>query len=140
MAYLVKLMPRARRDLRLVFDYIQAGESPAAFPWYQGLEQEILSREETPNRCPGAAENGNLRHLLYGRNPHVYRMIYRVWEEKKQVDALHIRYGARCGFRRADVRKRGPDFGKPGLITLWFDVRGLDPRSIFGSANVQSCP
>jgi hypothetical protein len=26
------------------------------------------------------------------------------------------------------------------LITFWCDVRGLDPRGIFGSANVQSCP
>ena len=75
MAYIVelmvKLMPRARRDLRLVFDHIHAGASPAALRRYQGLEQEILSREQTPNRSPAAAENGNLRHLLYGRNPHV---------------------------------------------------------------------
>jgi plasmid stabilization system protein ParE len=75
MAYIVelmvKLMPRARRDLRLVFDYIHAGAFAAAFRRYQGLEQENLSREQTPNRCPAAAENGNLRHLLYGGNPHV---------------------------------------------------------------------
>jgi plasmid stabilization system protein ParE len=104
MAYLVKLMPRAGRDLRLVFDYIHASESPAAFRWYQSLEQEILSLEETPNRCPAAPENGKLRHLLSGRNPHVYRVICRVLEEKKQVHVLHICHGARRGFRGANVR------------------------------------
>jgi len=104
MAYLVKLTPRAKRDLRLVFEYIHASESPAAFRWFQGLKREILSLEETPNRCPAAPENGSLRHLLYGRNPHVYRVIYRVLEEKKQVHVLHMGHGARRGFRRADVR------------------------------------
>jgi toxin ParE1/3/4 len=103
MAYLVKLMPRARRDLRLLFDHIHARESAAAFRWYQSLEQEILSLEETPNRCPAAPENGNLRHLLYGRKPHVYRVIYRVLEEEKQVDVLHIRHGARRSFRAQDI-------------------------------------
>jgi mRNA-degrading endonuclease RelE of RelBE toxin-antitoxin system len=33
--------------------------------------------------------------LLYGRKPHVYRVIYRVLEKQKRVDVLHIRHGAR---------------------------------------------
>jgi toxin ParE1/3/4 len=103
MAYLVKLMPRARRDLRLLFGHIHARESSAAaFRWYQSLEQEIL-REETPNRCPTAPESSNPRHLLYGRKPYVYRVIYRVLEEKKQVDVLHIRHGARQRFRTREI-------------------------------------
>jgi toxin ParE1/3/4 len=104
MAYLVKLMPRARRDLRLIFDYIHAGETPAAFRWYRGLEREILSLEETPNRCPSVPESGNLRHLLYGRKPRVYRVIYRVLEEKKQVHVLHIRHSAQRRFRSPDLK------------------------------------
>jgi toxin ParE1/3/4 len=103
MAYLVKLMPRAQRDLRLLFAHIHARESAAAFRWYQGLEQEILSLEEVPNRCPAAPESRNLRHLLYGRKPHVYRVIYRVLEEKEQVDVLYIRHGARRRFKTRDV-------------------------------------
>lgn len=103
MAYLVKLMPRAKRDLRLLFGHIHASESAAAFRWYQRLEQQILSLEETPNRCPAAPESRNLRHLLYGHKPHVYRVIYRVLEEVKQVHVLHIRHGARRGFRTWDI-------------------------------------
>ena len=103
MAYLVKLMPRAKRDLRSLFEHIHASESAAAFRWYQGLEQEILGLEQTPNRCPAAPESKTLRHLLYGRKHHVYRVIYRVLEDKKQVDVLHIRHGARRKSTRRDL-------------------------------------
>ena len=103
MAYLVKLMPRAKRDLRLLFGHVHASESDPAFRWYQSLEQQILSLEEAPNRCPAAPESRKLRHLLYGRKPHVYRVIYRVLEEKKQVDVLHIRHGARRRFAPSDM-------------------------------------
>ena len=95
MAYLVKLMPRAQRDLALLFDYGYAEESAAALRWYQALKREILTLEETPNRCPVAPESKKLRHLLYGRKPHVYRVIDRVLEQRKCVEVLHIRHGAR---------------------------------------------
>jgi plasmid stabilization system protein ParE len=63
----------------------------------------ILSLEEQPNRCPVTPENEELRHLLYGKKPHVYRAIYRVLEKQKQVQVLHIRHGARRRFKGADV-------------------------------------
>ncbi len=103
MAYLVKLTPRAKRDLALVFDQIHAVESATAFQWYEGLKRAILSLERFPNRCALTRENKNARHLLYGRKPHVYRVIYRVLEKKKEVDVLHIRHGARRSFRPADI-------------------------------------
>jgi len=98
MAYLVRLMPRAQRDLAFLYDYIHAAESAAAFRWYEGLRREIFTLEENPNRCPAAPEGKHFRHLLYGRKPHVYRVIYRVLERKKRVDVLHIRHGARRRF------------------------------------------
>ena len=103
MAYLVKLMPRAQRDLALLFEYVHAEESAAAFRWYQGLKHEILTLERNPNRCPVAPESKKLRHLLYGRKPHIYRVIYRVLERKKQVEVLHIRHGARRRPTRHDL-------------------------------------
>jgi toxin ParE1/3/4 len=95
MAYLVKLMPRAQRDLASLFDYVHAAESATAFRWYEGLRREIFTLEKNPNRCPIAPEGKHSRHLLYGRKPHVYRVIYRVLEQKKRVEVLHIRHGAR---------------------------------------------
>ncbi len=95
MAYLVNVTARAERDLGWLFAEINAGHSGAALKWYRGLKKAILSLEEHPGRCPVTPENPNLRHLLYGHRPYVYRVIYRVLERRKQVDILHIRHGAR---------------------------------------------
>ncbi|MNC96354.1 hypothetical protein D3C83_137090 [compost metagenome] len=82
---------------------INAEDSDAALEWYRGFKEAILSLEERPNRCPVTPESGKFRHLLYGNKPHIYRAIYRVLEKQKQVDVLHIRYGARRWFKRSDV-------------------------------------
>ena len=52
-------------------------------------------------RNPGKRK---LRHLLYGNPPGVYRVIYRVLENKKLVHVLHIRHGARRKFRTSGLR------------------------------------
>jgi plasmid stabilization system protein ParE len=103
MAYLVNISVRAQRDLVHVYRRINADDSAAALKWYRGFKQAILSLEEQPNRCPVTPENDKLRHLLYGNKPHIYRAIFRVAEKQKQVDVLHIRHGARSGFKGADV-------------------------------------
>ncbi len=103
MAYVVNLVTRAERDLVYLYDEIDAEHSDAALKWYQGLKDAILSLEKHPNRCPMTRENANLRHLLYGHKPHVYRVIYRVLEKRKRVDVLHIRHGARQRFRSSDL-------------------------------------
>ena len=99
MAYLGKVTARVERDLAYLYDKITAEHSGAALKWYRGLKKAILSLEEYPNRCPVTRENPNLRHLLYGHKPHIYRVIYRVLEKRKQVDVLHIRHGARRRFK-----------------------------------------
>jgi plasmid stabilization system protein ParE len=103
MAYLVNLTIRAKRDLALIFDAINAGQSDAALKWYRGLKEAILSLENHPNRCPETPESAKLRHLLYGHKPHVYRVIFRVTGKTMQVDVLHIRHGARHRFKRSEV-------------------------------------
>ena len=95
MVYLVNITSRAERDLAHLYEVINAGHSDAALKWYRGLKGAILSLEEQPNRCPVTREKDDLRHLLYGRKPHIYRVIYRVLERKKHVEVLHIRHGAR---------------------------------------------
>src|ERR1700722_17149545 len=101
MAYLVNLSARAQRDLAQIYRWIDADDSDAALKWYRGFKQAILSLEEQPNRCPGTPENDKFRHLLYGNKPHVYRAIFRVVEKQKLVEVLHIRHGARSGFKGA---------------------------------------
>lgn len=103
MAYRVSLSVRAQRDLELLFLQIKAEESDAAFKWYLGFKEAILSLEEQPNRCPVTPECDQFRHLLYGNRPHAYRIIYRVLEKQKLVAVLHIRYGARRRFQGSGV-------------------------------------
>jgi plasmid stabilization system protein ParE len=77
-----------------LYDWIGAGSSGAALAWYRGLRDAIRTLRSSPNRCPVTPESRDLRHLLYGAKPHVYRVIYRVLEKHKQVDVLHVRHGA----------------------------------------------
>lgn len=103
MRYLVNFTARAERDFACLFEEINAEHSAAALKWYRALREAILSLERNPSRCPVTRENANLRHLLYGRKPHVYRVIYRVLEKRKEVEVLHIRHGARRNFRSSDI-------------------------------------
>ncbi|MGB7601328.1 MAG: type II toxin-antitoxin system RelE/ParE family toxin [Candidatus Sulfotelmatobacter sp.] len=98
-AYLVNIASRAERDLEHLYNEIDAADSDAAREWYAGLKKQILSLEKHPNRCPVTPEKKTVRHLLYGRN----HGIYRVLERRKVLEVLHIRHGARKKFRRADL-------------------------------------
>jgi toxin ParE1/3/4 len=103
MAYLVRIALRAERDLDAIYAAINAEHSDAALRWYNGLERALFTLEENPTRCAVARENAHLRHLLYGKKPHVYRVIYRVLEERA-VEILHVRHGARQAFKPGDLK------------------------------------
>jgi toxin ParE1/3/4 len=45
----------------------------------------------------------DLRHLLYGKKPHVYRVIYQVDERRQAVWVLTVRHGARRKLKATDV-------------------------------------
>jgi plasmid stabilization system protein ParE len=103
MAYLVNITALAERDFASLYREIHAEESDAALKWYRGLKEAVLRLEELPNRCPMTPEKAQLRHLLYGSKPHVYRVIFRVVEKRKRVDVLHIRHGARDKLKAPEV-------------------------------------
>jgi toxin ParE1/3/4 len=98
MAYRVKISSTANRDLADIYHRIAAGTSDAAQRWYFGLQDAIRSLGHNPNRCPSTPEDLELRHLLYGNKPHIYRVIYQVVEKRKEVRIIHIRHGARREF------------------------------------------
>jgi plasmid stabilization system protein ParE len=105
MAYLVKVMPRALKDLDAIYLQIGADQSDAALEWYRGLKAAILSLANSPNRCPMTTGSGTFRHLLYGDKRNTYRIIYHVLERQKRVQVVHIRHGARDQFKSAsDLR------------------------------------
>ena len=103
MAYLVNITSRAERDLAQLYWQIDAEYSDAALKWYRGLKPAILSLEEQPNRCPVTRKSDKLRHLLYARKPHIYRVIFRVLEKSEHVEVLHIRHGARQKLNASDL-------------------------------------
>lgn len=99
MTYHVEFTARAARDLEILYIEKNATESDAAARWYNGLEESVYALAQFPERCPVAPETRKakrkLRHLLYGKKPHVYRAIYEVDEPRKTVWVLTIRHGAR---------------------------------------------
>lgn len=94
MAYSVELTARAERDLRQLYQTINAANSKLAAKWFNGLEKAILSLEEKPARSPITPENKKLRHLLYRSQSYVYRIIYAIDERKRLVTVIHIRHGS----------------------------------------------
>jgi plasmid stabilization system protein ParE len=103
-AYLVSLTDRAARDFASLYDEVDAGKSRAARKWYAGFKDAILSLEELPHRCPIVRRTGQIRQLVYGQEPQVYLVFYRILEKRKQIDILHIRHGARSSPSASDLR------------------------------------
>jgi toxin ParE1/3/4 len=93
--YRVELTARADRNLKRIFRYINAESSPQAFAWFNELEAAILSLDRHAKRSPVTAENRAVRHLLFGKKPNVYRVIFAIDERARVVRVLHIRHGAR---------------------------------------------
>lgn len=98
MTFRVELTERATRDLQHIFNRIQADSSKQAQAWLNRLERAILTLEQHPARHSTIPEDAKLRHLLHGRKPHVYRVIYAIDESSNTVTVLHIRHGAQSDY------------------------------------------
>lgn len=96
MQYLVRLTDRALLDLESIYEYIEADSSESAFAWFDGLAEAIYSLERFPERVTVIPEDKKLRHLLFGKSPNTYRIIYALDKGKNAVNILHIRHGARA--------------------------------------------
>jgi plasmid stabilization system protein ParE len=107
MTYLVDFAARAVRDLEILYVEKNAAESQAAARWYNELELAVYALASYPHRCPLAPEarrmKRELRNLLYGKKPHVYRVIYEVDEGRQAVLVLHLRHGARRKLKSSDL-------------------------------------
>jgi toxin ParE1/3/4 len=100
MAYRVEITGRALRDLVSIYKRIAAETGARAARWFDGMEKAINGLEEHPNRAPVTPEDRALRHLLYGKKPHVYRIIYAIEEDTSTVYVLHIRPPGRANLPR----------------------------------------
>jgi toxin ParE1/3/4 len=108
MAYRIVVQPQAEADVAEAFTYLSERAPEAAARWYRRVRDEIASLDEMPLRCPLAPEGAKLgyelRHLLYGRRPGIYRIVFRVVEERWEVHVLAVRHGARKPLTDEDVQ------------------------------------
>jgi plasmid stabilization system protein ParE len=92
--YLFRLTDRAFRDFGAIYEFIEADSSESAFAWFNGLAEAIHSLERFAERGSPIPEDKKLHHLLFGKKPNMYRIIYALDKRKNSVDVLHIRHGA----------------------------------------------
>jgi len=99
--YRVELLPLASRSLRAIYKRIEPEHSAKAADWFNDLTTAILELDQYPARCPVIPEDENVRHLLYGNKPDIYRILFEINEGKRLVTVLNIRHSA----QRPLVRK-----------------------------------
>lgn len=98
MAFRVETSAQAENDANSILEWLlseHAGET--GIRWFLALDDAISSLATFPERCLLAPETGgfpfDVRQLLYGRTPHVYRILFTI--ESDAVKILHIRHGRR---------------------------------------------
>ncbi len=92
MTYRVELTRRAERDLRRLYQVINARHSGEARDWFNGLERLIATLDQFSERGGVTPEDPRLRQVLHGRRPHAYRLIYAIDTAQRMVRVVHIRH------------------------------------------------
>lgn len=97
MGFQVKLAARAEADIDSALASLMKYSPRSAANWHAKLLAQIETLEKDPNRCALAEEANRLglelRELLFGKKPHVYRILFVVDDTTVQV--LHVRHAAR---------------------------------------------
>ena len=97
MSHEVVLTDQAESDLRSAYAWYRAASVAAANQWYARILDALASLERNPERCPLARENRKvdieLHEYLYGKKPHVFRVIYTI--DTDTVRILRIRRAQR---------------------------------------------
>ena len=102
MTFRVETTAAAEHDADTILDWLLSEHArDTGMRWFLALQEAIASLAEFPERCPLAPEKAafpfEVRHLLYGRKPHVYRILFTI--EEQTVYVLHIRHGRRQPLR-----------------------------------------
>jgi toxin ParE1/3/4 len=89
----VKITHTAEVDLKEIWDHIGKDSPREAERFITRIEQQLITLEQYPERCPSVPENEALgtgyRHILYGD----YRTIFRI--SQKTVYILRVIHGSR---------------------------------------------
>jgi plasmid stabilization system protein ParE len=98
MVFRVELSDRAQADIAAIYDWLFSHQAEnAGQRWFVAMREAIASLSTLPTRCPISPESrdspNEVRQLLYGRKPHVYRILFTI--EHDVVQVLHIRHARR---------------------------------------------
>ena len=98
MAFRVETTTEAELDGDAILEWLMSQHAgDTGNRWFAALEEAIASLATSPGRCPIAPENTEfpfeVRQLLYGRKPNVYRVLFPI--QYDTVYVLHIRHGRR---------------------------------------------
>ena len=97
MVFRVEISAQAERDADAILGWLSQHTGQAGIDWFLALDDAFASLAEFPERCPIAPENARfnfeVRQFLYGRKPHLYRILFTI--EADTVQVLHIRHGRR---------------------------------------------
>jgi plasmid stabilization system protein ParE len=98
MTFRVETTVESEQDADAILEWLISQRAGASGQrWFEALEGAIASLAEFPERCPLAPESTTspfeVRQLLYGHAPHIYRILFMI--DGKTVYILHIRHGRR---------------------------------------------
>src|SRR5437867_10778086 len=83
MAFRVEISAKAEHDAEAILDWLLTQHpGQAGIDWFLALDDAFASLAEFPERCAVAPENTlfpfEVRQLLYGRKPHLYRILFTI--------------------------------------------------------------
>ena len=98
MVFLVKTSAAAEQDANTILEWLLSQHAGGTgVRWFLAMRAAMASLARFPRRCPLAPESTQfpfeVRQLLYGRKPHIYRILFTI--EGETVYILHIRHGRR---------------------------------------------
>ncbi len=95
MAWHVELTARLLADLDALYIEINATESAGAARWFAKLEDTIALLAVSPHMGKPTHGNPSVREFIYGKKPHLYRVLYACNEANQVAVVLTIQHGRR---------------------------------------------
>ena len=93
MKFQVLITPSAKADIFEINTWLLENYPDTAEKWLYGISQAATSLSKFPERCPVSPESEAfdviVRQLLYGKKPHIYRILFSIKDEK--VFILRVR-------------------------------------------------
>jgi hypothetical protein len=85
----VFITPSAKADIFETNTWFLENYPDLAEKWLWGISQAITSLSKLPERCPISSESEAfdviVRQLIYGKKPHIYRILFSVQDDKVYI-------------------------------------------------------